>query len=33
LIVPRYWSSRQFGGDAKMEGLNSMWDMAAGLLF
>ena len=33
ILWPRYWSSRQFGGDADMEGITSLGDMIMSLLF
>ena len=31
ILWPRYWSSRQFGGDADMEGINGLGDMLLSL--
>jgi len=33
ILWPRYWSSRQFGGDHKMKGVDSLWTMITTLLF
>ena len=33
VMWPRYWSSRQFGGDAKMEEVDNLWEMITTLVF